>query len=81
MRLLLLLALTRGELRADDRYDEGRRLGRFPIRLACGRVWGHNGAPAGSFTNAFTRGNRTAVVLVNRDPTDERRALDATLCA
>ena len=59
-------------------------LGLFWTQLSCGRAWGHNGAVAGYFTNAFTRGDKTAVVLVNRYPTDERhalRALDTALCA
>lgn len=59
-------------------------LGLFWTQLSCGRAWGHNGAVAGYFTNAFTRGARTAVVFVNRYPTDAEpalRRLDAALCS
>jgi D-alanyl-D-alanine carboxypeptidase len=59
-------------------------LGLFPLELTCGVAWGHNGAVAGYFTNAFTRGAKSAVVLVNQYPTDEPRALrklNAALCS
>jgi D-alanyl-D-alanine carboxypeptidase len=49
--------------------------GLFPIQTACGEAWGHNGAVPGYYTNAFTRGRRTAVVLVDAYPTDELAAV------
>jgi D-alanyl-D-alanine carboxypeptidase len=58
-------------------------LGLFAIKTPCGRAWGHNGAVPGYYTNAFTRGERTVVVLVNRHPVAERpalRSLTRALC-
>jgi D-alanyl-D-alanine carboxypeptidase len=49
--------------------------GLFPLQTACGTAWGHNGAVPGYYSNAFTRGRRTVVVLVNAYPTDEQAAV------
>lgn len=50
-------------------------LGLFAITTPCGRAWGHNGAVPGYFTNAFTRGDRTVVVLEDQHPVAEAPAL------
>lgn len=59
-------------------------LGLFPIATPCGRAWGHNGAVPGYSTNAFSRGKRTVVVLVDQHPVAEApalRKLVRALCA
>ncbi|MBE2318078.1 beta-lactamase family protein [Solirubrobacter sp. CPCC 204708] len=75
--------LTRKQLKAMRGTGE-YGLGLFSVQTPCGRAWGHNGAVPGYLTHAFTRGDRTVVVLVDEQPTDERpavRRLTRALCA
>ena len=63
-------------------------LGLLTMRVSCGEFWGHDGAVPGYRSFAFSSedGRRTAVVLANRQPLDERqtaainRVLDEALC-
>jgi D-alanyl-D-alanine carboxypeptidase len=61
-------------------------LGLFKLRVSCGEFWGHDGAVPGYLTQAFTDGERSAVVLVNRQPLEKHqteavsRAVDDALC-
>lgn len=52
-----------------DVPGSGYGLGILSVPTTCGTAWGHNGAFAGYYSNAFTTlgGGRQAIVLVNAD--------------
>ena len=61
--------------------------GLFRIDTSCGPAWGHDGAVPGYLAQAFVRGARPVVVLVDQQPLSERaaaavgRAIDRGLCS